>query len=158
MPGTRILIVDDNQTTRRVLTDMLSSWEMVPTSVSRAREALDLLARESRSDTPFQLLLTDVHMPDVDGFTLVETIRENPATADLPVILLTSTHVHEELDQCERLRITAHVAKPVKQSDLLEAMTSSLSRAAERTTRGVGDRQCFRHCPACTFCWRRTAS
>ncbi len=127
-PGTRVLIVDDNQTTRRILTDMLCSWEMVPTGVSRAREAIDLLERESRSETPFQLLLTDVHMPDVDGFTLVETIRENPATTDLPVILLTSTHVHEELDQCERLRVTAHVAKPVKQSDLLEAITSSLSR------------------------------
>ena len=87
------------------------------------------------SEAPFQLLLTDVHMPDVDGFTLVETIRENPATADLPVILLTSTHVHEELDQCERLRIAAHVAKPVKQSDLLEAITSSLSRGRVRRLR-----------------------
>ena len=101
---------------------------MVPTGVSRAREAIDLLERESRSETPFQLLLTDVHMPDVDGFTLVETIRENPATTELPVILLTSTHVQEELDQCERLRVTSHVAKPVKQSDLLEAITSSLCR------------------------------
>jgi two-component system, sensor histidine kinase and response regulator len=129
MVGARVLIVDDNQTTRRILTDMLSSWEMVPTGVSRAREAIDLLERESRSETPFQLLLTDVHMPDVDGFTLVETIRENPATMELPVILLTSTHVQEELDQCERLRVTSHVAKPVKQSDLLEAITSSLCRA-----------------------------
>ncbi|MHB8971117.1 MAG: response regulator [Pirellulaceae bacterium] len=139
MPGTRILIVDDNQTTRRVLTDMLCSWEMVPTSVAQAREALDLLARESRSEAPFQLLLTDVHMPDIDGFTLVEAIRENPATADLPVILLTSTHVHEELDQCERLRIAAHVAKPIKQSDLLEAITSSLSRGSVRPAESALD-------------------
>ncbi|MHB0960858.1 MAG: response regulator [Pirellulaceae bacterium] len=126
--GARILVVDDNQTTRHILTEMLGSWGLIPTGVARARDALELLLSESRSETPFHMLLTDVHMPDVDGFTLVESVRANPAMADIPVILLTSTHVHEELDQCERLRVAAHVAKPIKQSDLLEAVTSSLSR------------------------------
>ena len=114
---------------------MLCSWDIVPTTMARARDAIELLEQRSRTESPFQLLVTDVHMPDVDGFTLVETMRENPATADLPVIMLTSAHVHDELDQCERLRVAAQVAKPVKQSDLLDAITTSLSRVPKGSAR-----------------------
>ena len=135
LSGARVLIVDDNETTRRVLTDMLCSWGLMPTTMARARDAIDLLEQRSRTDTPFQLLVADVRMPDVDGFTLVETMRENPATAKLPVIMLTSAHMHDELDQCERLQVTAQVAKPVKQSDLLEAIAASLGRDAPEVSR-----------------------
>jgi two-component system, sensor histidine kinase and response regulator len=135
--GTRVLVVDDNETTRRILAEMLSNWEIVATTVARARDALELLEQHSRTETPFQLLVTDVHMPDVDGLTLVETIRENPDTAHLPAILLTSTHLQDESDQCERLRVAAQVAKPVKQSDLLDAVTAALGRAGKWQERGA---------------------
>ena len=160
LPGTRALIVDDNETTRRILAEMLCSWDLVPTTMARARDAIELLEQRSRTEAPFQLLIADVHMPDVDGFTLVETMRENPATADLPVIMLTSAHVHDESDQCERLQVAAQVAKPVKQSDLLEAITTSLSRAPKARPRPAEPRARHdsRNCLACASCWRRTAS
>ncbi len=124
--GTRVLVVDDNQTTRRILSEMLAGWELSATSAASAWEALQLLEEALAGENPYQLLLTDVHMPDVDGLTLVESVRKNAACGDLPIVLLTSTHVQDELEKCERLRVAGHVAKPVKQSDLLEAITLAL--------------------------------
>ncbi len=126
LQGVRVLVVDDNDTSRRILSDMLCSWELVPTAVSRAREALAILQPESGPPTSFELLLADLGMPDMDGLTLVEQLREDPHWSDLPVILLTSTHVANEGEQCERLQVTGQVAKPVKQSDLLDAVTRAI--------------------------------
>ena len=139
--GTRVLVVDDNQTTRRILSEMLVGWEMSATSAASAWEALQLVGRgPCRGENPYQLLLTDVHMPDVDGLTLVESVRKNAACGDLPIVLLTSTHVQDELEKCERLRVAGHVTKPVKQSDLLEAITSALHRNGGRSDRAGGGR------------------
>lgn len=126
LPGTRVLIVDDHATTRRILTDMLTSWDMVPTAVGRGREALELLERTGPSAPHFQLVVTDVNMPDVDGFTFVETIRSQAATAALPVVLLTSTQADNAGAACDRPSITTQVSKPVKQSDLLDAITRAM--------------------------------
>jgi CheY-like chemotaxis protein len=103
---------------------------MTATAAASALEALQLVEEGVAAGTPYQLLLTDVHMPDVDGLTLVESVRNNAACDDLPIVLLTSTHVQDELEKCEQLRVAGHVAKPVKQSDLLEAITSALHGTA----------------------------
>ena len=126
LSAARVLVVDDNSTARRVLSDMLMNWQMAPTTVGDAREALELLHAGNRNEEPFTLLITDINMPDVDGFTLVETIRADAAMAEMPVIMLTSPHIHTEAEQYERLNVAAQVAKPVKQSDLLEAVVASL--------------------------------
>ncbi len=65
-------------------------------------------------------------MPDMDGFTLVEQLREDPRWRHLPVVLLTATTVQNEFEQCERLHVTAQVTKPIKQSDLLDAVTRAV--------------------------------
>jgi len=97
-------------------------------------------------------------MPDVDGFTLVETIREDPATANLPVVMLTSAHVQDESDQWQRLRVAAQVAKPVKQSDLLEAITAALCRVQTGRERSAEPSlEAVAKLPACASCWPRTA-
>ena len=137
LKGTRVLVVDDNATTRRVLTEMLRAWEMTPTVVAHARAAIDQLRDGHVHGCPYHLLITDVNMPDVDGFTLVETLREDHPAADLPVILLTSIHVPNEAEQCERLHVSAQVAKPVKQSDLLDAITGSLMRESGESPRAA---------------------
>ncbi len=124
--GMRALIVDDNETSRRILAEMLRSWDLVPTPVARARTALDTLCAGGCGDSAFDLLVTDISMPDMDGFTLVEQLREDPQWRNLPVILLTSTAIQNESEQCERLCVSAQVAKPVKQSDLLDAITRAI--------------------------------
>ena len=123
LQGIQTLVVDDNDTSRRILAEMLQSWGLIPTSVSRAREALDKLQAIHDPPPAFELLVADISMPDMDGFTLVEQVRELPQWRNLLVVLLTSTQVQNEFEQCERLQVSAQVAKPVKQSDLLDAIT-----------------------------------
>ncbi len=130
--GVRAMIVDDNDTSRRILADMLQSWELVPTGVSRARVALETLCNTDGSSPDCELLLADIGMPDMDGFTLVEQLREDPRWSDLPVVLLSSTHVQNEFEQCERLQVAAQVVKPVKQSDLLDAITRAIGTRRSR--------------------------
>ena len=132
LQGVSVLVVDDHTTSRRILTDMLQSWEMLPTAVGRAREALSRLQHAKCTGANYELLLADITMPDLDGFTLVEQLREDPHWRDLPVILLSSTHVANEVEQCERLQVAAPVAKPVKQSDLLDAITRAIGALRSR--------------------------
>jgi two-component system, sensor histidine kinase and response regulator len=73
--GSRVLIVDDNRTNRRILEGMLNRWEMVSVSVEEGQQALDALSGAREVGQPFALILTDMHMPKMDGFTLVEPRR-----------------------------------------------------------------------------------
>ena len=86
----RVLVVDDNATNRRILDEMLEAWHLRGTSVESGAAALDMLARAADAGDPFQLAIVDALMPDMDGFALVERIRQNPRFASLKVIMLTS--------------------------------------------------------------------
>ena len=81
LAGMRVLVVDDNPTNRRILAEMLASWGMSCHARGSAREALLLLEAGLAAGTPYQLLLTDVHMPDVDGLTLAEPFARNRLAA-----------------------------------------------------------------------------
>ena len=76
LDGIRVLVVDDNRTNRRILADTLLSWGMQPTPAASAPEALAHMRRGAEQGQPFHLVLTDVHMPEMDGFALVERIMD----------------------------------------------------------------------------------
>ena len=74
--GLRVLVVDDNATNRRILTEMLKRWEMEPRAASGGKEALRELERAQEAGSPYSLVLLDGNMPGMDGFTVAERIRE----------------------------------------------------------------------------------
>ena len=158
--GLRVLVVDDNATNRRILDEVLASWQMPPTSVASAAEALEQLRQAEHAGQPFPLVITDAHMPDVDGFMLAGQIRAERGI-DGPVIMtLTSGDRANDTGECERLGIAAYLLKPIKQSELLEAIELALGILGTRRTqpglRGT------RHstlvaAPAFASCWPRTA-
>ena len=80
-----ILIVDDNRTNRRILEGMLKRWQMESTSVGSGEEALTEL---SEAKPRYGLILADMHMPMMDGFELVERIRQNPEIAAATIMML----------------------------------------------------------------------
>ncbi len=133
LTGLRVLIVDDNDTNRRILLRMCQNWQMNPIAVADAPSALDQLRRASEAGPPFDLVLTDASMPDVDGFTLASHIRQDRKISSVVVMMLTSldqTHGAQELAQ---LGIKSFLVKPVKQSDLLDAIMLSMDgRRSER--------------------------
>jgi len=122
----RVLVVDDNATNRRILSEMLRSWTMQPTAVPDVPTALYLLRQANQSDEPYRLVLTDIHMPDKDGFSLVEEIRRDRELCDAIVIVLTSGDDLGDVALYDKLGVAARLLKPIKQSELLDAIMQSL--------------------------------
>jgi PAS domain S-box-containing protein len=117
----RVLVVDDNPTNRRILEEMLAGWGMRPAAVDRAEAALDALQAALEAADPFRLVVTDALMPDVDGFALARSIRQNPRLSSVPIIMLTSAG--RALDA--PAAVSACLTKPVKQSELLDAILTA---------------------------------
>ena len=127
--GRPVLIVDDNGTSRAILTEMLTNWRLRPLAVENAAKAHHFLSAAARVNQPFSLAVIDGNMPNIDGYALVRKIRSGGPIANMPLILLTSG-VRPATDVGERSEKTSFVSKPVKQSDLLDAIVTSLGAAA----------------------------
>jgi signal transduction histidine kinase/ligand-binding sensor domain-containing protein/DNA-binding response OmpR family regulator len=126
LQGSRILLVDDNQTNRSILERILLRWGMRVTSVGSGAHALITLDRAHTARLPFHILLCDARMPEMDGFTLVREMRQNSLSSPAPVMVLTSDDYTESVAQCRQLGIEFHLIKPVKESDLLATMEGVL--------------------------------
>ncbi|WP_397568847.1 response regulator [Schlesneria sp. T3-172] len=122
LQGLPVLVVDDNATNRRILIEILNNWSMKPTAVSSVAEAVDELKRMADAGNPYGLILTDASMPDVDGFTLARRIQENRVLCRSMVMMLTSADRPGDLRRCEELGVAAYLVKPIKQSELLDAI------------------------------------
>jgi PAS domain S-box-containing protein len=126
----RVLVVDDNATNRRILEEMLKNWRMRPTVVENADDALRELAESVSSGEPFPLVLLDGHMPDTDGFTLAEHIRNRPELLSSTMMMLTSGGQLGDVARCRELGIAAYLIKPITQSDLFDKIVQVLDRAS----------------------------
>lgn len=122
----RALIVDDNATNRLILNEMLGSWGMQATSVATVDEGLAALSAAYDASRPFRLVITDCHMPGEDGFDLAEKINQDSRLSGAQLIMLTSGSERGDITRCEQLGVAAHLLKPVKQSELLDAIGSAL--------------------------------
>jgi two-component system, sensor histidine kinase and response regulator len=122
LDGLRALIVDDNATNRRILEEMLASWHMKPTAVEDAVSALAVLEKAAAADSPFDVLVSDCQMPDVDGFMLARQVRRTRGLPKMPIVMLTSVGQADELIRHHRGDIDVVLTKPVKHSDLLDAL------------------------------------
>lgn len=124
--GSRVLIVDDNETNRLILDEMVTSWGMVPEQACSVDEARQLLTTATQQQRRFRLILSDVNMPDEDGFAFTQWIRNTSAIAATPVILLTSGGRMGDQQRRRQLGVAAHLMKPVKQSELYENIIRAL--------------------------------
>ena len=128
-----VLIVDDNATNRRILNDMLQNWGMKPIVATSATEAIDRLRESHCSGSPVRLIVSDVHMPGNDGFDLAGWIRKDTQLADTVIVLFTSGTRPGDIKLREELDVAAHLMKPVKQSEMFDAIVTSLGTTAPRT-------------------------
>ncbi len=135
--GMRVLIVDDNATSRRILTDLLTRWNMKPASLENGWEALALLRRESKS-SPFSLVLTDAHMPGMDGFEFAQQIRNAPGLTGAVMMMLTSNERAEDIQRCRTLGISVYLTKPVRRAELRSAISAALARHTIATPNDQG--------------------
>ena len=127
LQGLRVLVVDDNATSRRVLTDMLANWRMHPDAVDAGARALGALRDARKAKRPYDAVLVDGQMPQMDGFTFVRHVRHDRLLRTTPLVMLTSAARPEDGVRCRRLK-AAHLTKPVKQSDLLDTILSLVGK------------------------------
>jgi two-component system sensor histidine kinase/response regulator len=129
--GVKVLIVDDNRTNRRILEGLVKRWGMNPTVTSDGEMALIELSAAREADDPYGLILTDMHMPKMDGFGLVENIKQRPELSTVTIMMLTSGGQRGDAARCGELGISAYLLKPVRQSELREAIVRVLSASEQ---------------------------
>ena len=125
-----VLVVDDNATNRRILEEMLRSWHVEASAVSGGHQALEVMRQASEKGRPFSLVLLDAMMPVMDGFALAEAIKQQPRLAGATIMMLTSADRQGDVARCRELGVAAHLIKPIKQSDLLNALQQVLGLPA----------------------------
>ena len=139
--GRRLLVVDDNETNRRIVRDMLGAEGMAVHEASRADAGLEALRRAARARTPYDLAILDAQMPDQDGFELATAIRADRALTATRLLILTSAGQRGDGERCRQLGIQAYLTKPIARADLVEAVgtvlagTASAPGAADLVTR-----------------------
>ena len=126
LTGLRVLIVDDNHTNRRILVETVKHWGMRPTSVDGGPAALTAVEQATE---PFALILLDLHMPDMDGFMFAQRLAASPSARRPTVMMLSSAGHRGDSKRCRELGIKAYLLKPLKRSELLQAILTSLSAA-----------------------------
>ena len=129
LEGKSILVVDDNPINQKILLQKLTHLAMRARAVSGGAEALQVLQEHLDAGTPFALAIIDIQMPDMDGFTLIEKIRQHPRLTQLPVIILTSAGLPEDKERSRRLGVHAYLLKPCRHKDLLKSISTVFVRA-----------------------------
>ena len=125
----RVLVVDDHETSREVLTSMLRSWSIAWQAASSGEAALQAIAGAKR---PFNLVIFDWHMPDLDGMEMARAIQSTSARIGPPpkVMVLTATGRENVVSAATDLEIEAVLTNPIQESALLDAVATAFSRAA----------------------------
>ncbi len=127
----RVLVVDDNATHRSILTEILESWGIQSSAFPEAETALAALQDAARSKQSFELILADAAMPVRDGFWLAEQIKQDSALNAATIMMLTATRRPEDAERCRRMGVHAYLAKPIKPSELLDAMMAAMGPLVE---------------------------
>ncbi|HXL08396.1 MAG TPA: response regulator [Gemmatimonadales bacterium] len=125
--GRRLLVVDDNETNRRILRDMLGAEGVAVHEAHRADAGLAALRRAATAGTPFDLAILDAQMPDQDGFELATVIRGDAQLARTRLLILTSAGQRGDGERCRQLGIQAYLTKPIARADLIEAVGTVLA-------------------------------
>jgi CheY-like chemotaxis protein len=125
--GLPVLVVDDNDTNRLILQEMLVRWGMSVAVAEGASHALEVLHASRLAGDPIRLLIVDAHMPHMDGFELARRVKQDPRISEGTIILMLSSGDRpSEIPRCRDLEIAVYLTKPIKQSELLDALLLAL--------------------------------
>ncbi|AXC10926.1 multi-sensor hybrid histidine kinase [Acidisarcina polymorpha] len=123
--GMRVLIVDDNRTNRRILGATLQTRVALTTCVEGGEQALVELGLHVESGEPYQIVITDMDMPGMDGLALIEEMRRRPGMSLTPAVLLSSGGVRGDAERCRKLGVLSYLYKPARRSELLAAIQAA---------------------------------
>ncbi len=125
-----VLVVDDNTSNRRILLEITKGWGMPSAAVETGNAALEALKQAEMKGTGFRLAIIDSRMPEMNGFDLVERIKQDPRLSGVMIVMLISAGQGGEAAHCRELGISAYLPKPIRKSDLLSAILTVLSQGS----------------------------
>ncbi len=137
LAGKRVLVVDDNAVNRRILHEHLRQANMEVLTVGSAAEAIGMLGSCDAAEA-FHLIITDVHMPGMDGFELVERLMKEGLARSAVIVMMTSVDIAESASRCRQLGIAQYVVKPVSKRSLMGVIGMALQVAPDRVQRVTG--------------------
>lgn len=135
LSGRKVLVVDDLEINRLILKEKLDVWQMEITLVESAMSALDALHAAIDGGEPFELILLDYMMPDINGLELCKFIRNGGEGSDVPIILLSSIDADATTEELQAAGIVRQLSKPVRTDQLQDILTRTLRGGARRRDR-----------------------
>jgi CheY-like chemotaxis protein/HPt (histidine-containing phosphotransfer) domain-containing protein len=127
-----VLVVDDNATNRTIVGHYVASWGTRCESAEDGTRALELLHRAREHNEPYDIAILDMMMPGMDGLDLARAIKADPAIADVPLVMLSSTGPSDSAFEARQAGIAAYLTKPVRQSRLFDCLATVMSGVASR--------------------------
>lgn len=125
----RVLVVDDNVTNRLILREIMTGWGARVAEAENGIQGLTELARAKKVGQPYQLVLLDGRMPQMDGFGMAEAIHGDASFSGITVMMLSSDARSGDLSRARDLGLASYLVKPVKRHDLREAIDRALHQA-----------------------------
>ncbi len=125
--GVRVLIVDDNATSREILTTRMTSWGMRPSEAEGGSGALQALDRALEESDPFRVAVIDMRMPGMDGEALGRAIKADQRLADTRMVMLTSLGSRGDALRFREIGFAAQATKPIRHLELFDVLSSTLS-------------------------------
>jgi two-component system, sensor histidine kinase and response regulator len=125
-----VLIVDDNVTNRSIIDGVLRHWGLRPSQAASGSAALVAMRQAYVDGVPFQLVLLDVQMPVMDGFMVAEQIKADQPMSATTLMMMSSSVSQADAERCQKLGVAAYLNKPIKQSELFNALRRVLNSAA----------------------------
>jgi signal transduction histidine kinase/CheY-like chemotaxis protein len=126
LQGMATLIIDDNATNRRILSELTRQWKMKPQMCDSGESGLAELSRAATWGNPYRLVLLDQQMPGMDGMEVLERIRRNPVLESVVIMMLTSRDQVEIAARCRQMGVETYLIKPISPSDLLESILRAI--------------------------------
>ncbi len=138
MPSFNVLVVDDNDTNRTVIENMLNAWGMSVTLAINGRHALEILMATPEQDQAFDLALVDMNMPELDGLGLAEALLDSGRYKQLKMILLSSVSSPDDVRRAQEVGFQRFVAKPLRKAELRQAILGiSAELGGELSAEGI---------------------
>jgi len=129
--GVHVLVVNDNATNPKVLMTQFTAWGLRPEETPYGPAALQALHRARDTGDPFRVAILDMQMPGLDGTGLARAIKADDTLKDIRLVLLTSIGQRGDARKVQEIGFSAYMTKPVRQSELLDCLSSVLSEQAE---------------------------
>lgn len=135
------LIVDDNLTNRFILREILIGWGALVTEVESGKQAIEALEEAKKRRDPYKLVLLDCRMPEMDGFSVAEKIKNDSDYKGIVVLMLSSDSRKGDVLRSREMGIASYLIKPVKRSDLLKSISLAMNHTPQIKEKRIEDRE-----------------